>query len=158
MNATMSVNYSIRTVLSRDAISLHDTCWPERSLDAIRELLYRVDGLTRKGRGLGIVAEIEGHAVAYAQLTHWPRVAEISDLIIAPQYRNQGIGTALIHHLLEHARYWRTAHVEIGVAASNLRAFSLYKRLGFEENRTITLDVGNGEESVTYLSMPIKHP
>jgi ribosomal protein S18 acetylase RimI-like enzyme len=154
----MSVNYTIRPVVSRDAVSLHDTCWSGRSLDAIRELLYRVDGLTRKGRGLGIVAEIEGRAVAYAQLTHWPRVAEISDLIVAPDYRNQGIGTAMIHYLLEHVRHWRTATVEIGVAASNPRAYNLYKRLGFEEDRTITLDVGNGDETVTYLSMPVKHP
>jgi ribosomal protein S18 acetylase RimI-like enzyme len=154
----MKVNYSIRPVVSRDAVSLHDACWPERSLDAIRELLYRVDGLAKKGRGLGIIAEVEGRAIAYAQLTNWPRVAEISDLIVAPDYRNQGIGTAMIHYLLEGAQYGRTARVEIGVAASNPRAYNLYKRLGFEEDRTISLDVGGGEESVTYLSMPISHP
>src|SRR3954470_21763115 len=100
----MKVNYSIRPIVSCDAESLHNACWPERSLNAIREWLYRVDGLTKKGRGLGIVAEIEGRAIAYAQLTNWPRVAEISDLIVASEYRNQGIGTALIQHLIECAQ------------------------------------------------------
>jgi ribosomal protein S18 acetylase RimI-like enzyme len=104
------------------------------------------------------VAQVDGHCIGYAQLTSWPRVAEISDLIVASEYRNHGIGTALIHYLIEHARGWRASRVEIGVAASNPRAYALYKRLGFAEDRVITLDMGNGEEAVSYLAMPLTLP
>jgi ribosomal protein S18 acetylase RimI-like enzyme len=159
MNANPVITYEMRSVTARDAVALQESCWPDKSLPAVKELLQRVDGLARHGRGFGVVAEIgrgmNRQLIGYAQLTVWPRVGEISDLIVTPAFRDQGVGTALIHYLIEKARIWPMSYVEIGVARSNPRAYALYRRIGFNDNRTITLDVGSGPEEVTYLTMPL---
>lgn len=147
--------FRLRPVIPQDAAALHENCWPHYSLAAIREMLERAQDLTRRRRGLGVVALIDEHPIGYVQLTIWPRVAEISDLIVAPTWRANGIGTAMIHHLIDLARQWPMHQVEIGVAQANSRAHALYQRLGFIENRSLTLDLGQGPEPVIYLSMSL---
>jgi len=151
----MSVNFSLRPATPADAGALQQSCWPDRSVDVIAELLQRADGIARRGRGQGIVAEIGYTVIGYAQLTIWPRTGEISDLIVAADWRGQGIGSAMIQHLVERARCWAAPRVEIGVAMTNPRALALYRNLGFKDDRLINLDLGSGPEAVTYLVMPL---
>lgn len=153
------VTYSIRQVSVKDADRLHQTCWPHWSVDSIAELLLRVEKLTQQGRGYGIIAlNAEVGILGYGQLTVWPRTTEISDLIVAPAYRNQGIGTAIICALIEKVYAWGLSQVEIGAALSNPRALLLYRRLGFQEDRTIGLDLGDGYEPVMYLTRQLERP
>ena len=151
----MSVNFVLRPATPADADALQQSCWPDRSVEIIAELLQRVDGIARRGRGLGIVAEIGYSVIGYAQLTIWPRTGEISDLIVAAEWRSQGIGSAMILHLIEKAHSWAAPCVEIGVAMNNPRALALYRQLGFKEDRLINLDLGSGPEAVTYLVMSL---
>ena len=151
----MSVNFTLRPATPADAGPLQQSCWSDRSVEGIAELLQRADGISRRGRGLGIVAVVDYRVIGYAQLTVWSRTAEISDLIVAPELRSQGIGSAMILHLVEKARSWAVPHVEIGVAMSNPRALALYRQLGFKDDRLINLDLGSGPEAVTYLAMPL---
>ena len=126
-------------------------------MDSITELLWRVEKLTQQGRGYGIVAyHAQDGILGYGQLTVWPRTTEISDLIVAPAYRGRGIGTALICVLIEKVHVWGLSQVEIGAALSNPRALHLYRRLGFQEDRTIELDLGNGQEPVIYLTRQLE--
>jgi ribosomal protein S18 acetylase RimI-like enzyme len=149
----VDATYVLRRSSPRDAAGLQAACWPEWSLDSIRELLVRVDGIAGQGRGLGVVACIDDQILGYGQLTLWPRAAEISDLIVTPALRGNGVGTAIITHLIDQARTWHLDCVEIGAALSNPRAMALYRRLGFTEDRIIELDLGSGLEPVMYLSM-----
>ena len=151
----MNVNFQVRPVTARDAAALQETCWPEKSLDAIRELIQRAEGMARRGRGLGIVADVNSSISGYAQLTIWPRVAEISDLIVTEHLREQGIGSALIRYLIEEARQVGMKQIEIGVALTNRRAYRLYQRLGFGDDRLVNLDLGHGPEAVMYLVMEL---
>jgi ribosomal protein S18 acetylase RimI-like enzyme len=151
----MSVNYELRPATPFDAAALQESCWPERSVEAVRELLERAEGLSKHRRGLGIIAINDYRALGYGQLTIWPRTCEISDLIVAADARSQGIGTAIIRDLVDRARHWPMSQVEIGVAINNPRAHALYRRLGFKENRTVQLDLGTGPEPVTYLVMQL---
>ena len=154
----MGVKFHLRPVAANDSLSLQQTCWPERSVEAIEELLQRAEGLARRRRGLGIVALADNFAncaIGYAQLTMWPRTGEISDLIVAEDWRNQGLGSAMIGYLVEKARAWPMPQVEIGVAMNNPRALALYRRLGFKDDRLINLDLGGGPEAVTYLTMTL---
>ncbi|HVO43616.1 MAG TPA: GNAT family N-acetyltransferase [Aggregatilineales bacterium] len=143
--------FSIRPVTVSDADTLQQVCWPERSLEAVQEMLQRSETMARRGNGLGIVALNDTGILGYGQLTLWPRITEISDLIVRPEVRGQGIGTALIGYLVDRVRLWRLPRVEIGAAVSNPRALALYRRLGFHDARTVTLDLGNGPEPVIYL-------
>ncbi len=149
----MDASYQLRRSLPRDAAELQAACWPEWSLDSVRELLVRAEGITGQGRGLGVVACHGHHILGYGQLTLWPRAAEISDLIVTPAHRGNGVGTAIIEYLIDQARAWHISCVEIGAALSNPRAMALYQRLGFAEDRIVDLDLGHGLEPVMYLSM-----
>ncbi len=52
------------------------------------------------------------------------------DIVLAPRYRNRGIGTAILEALIEEARAAQLP-VRLAVAASNASALRLYLRLGF---------------------------
>jgi ribosomal protein S18 acetylase RimI-like enzyme len=151
----MNANYRLRQVTLNDAAQLQESCWPNWSIEAVRDLLQRVEGISRRNRGLGIVAYNEADILGYGQLTVWPRTTEISDLIVTPGYRSHGIGTAIILHLIDKVRAWHLPQVEIGVALNNPRALALYQRLGFQEDRIINLDLGHGVEPVMYLTMSV---
>lgn len=150
------VPYTLRPVSPADADALHLACWPGWPVESIAELLSRVDRLGRQGRGFGLIAISPDMGVlGYGQLTVWPRTTEISDLIVTPAHRGQRIGTTIISALVDKVRALGLTQVEIGVARSNPRALRLYRRLGFQEDRTIELDLGHGLEPVIYLTMQL---
>lgn len=143
--------FTIRPVRFVDCEPLRRTCWPQRDYEGVYRFVNRARVQAQQGRGLGAVVVVAGEAQAYGQFTMWPRCGEISDLIVAPPLRGQGIGTALIQYLTRAARDMHSACVDIGVARSNPRALALYQRLGFRETRTENLDLGQGPELVIYL-------
>lgn len=146
----------IRPVQLMDAETLHDLCWPERSLAAIYQLVTRAMQYARQGRGLGVVVTGEHNLPhAYGQLTIWPQCGEISDLIVAPPLRSQGIGTAIIQYLARAAREMHAPCLEIGAALSNPGAVALYRRLGFIDSHSIMIDLGKGQEQVIYLRIDL---
>jgi ribosomal-protein-alanine N-acetyltransferase len=55
----------------------------------------------------------------------------INNLALRPQFRAQGIGTALLHHVLAEARVLGARRATLEVRASNDAARRLYERLGF---------------------------
>lgn len=147
----------IRPVQLTDVDILHHHCWSERPLAAIHQLVARAQQAARQGRGLGVVVvgdtplDIRG----YGQLTVWVRGGEISDLVIAPPHRGNGLGTAIIQYLVRAAREMRAPLVEIGAAYSNPGAMALYRRLGFEDDHTLMLNLGQGQEKVLYLKLDL---
>jgi len=147
----------IRPVQLTDTALLHQRCWPERPRAAIDQLVNRAQQIARQGRGLGVVVmgETREDVRGYGQLTMWPRGGEISDLAIMPQYRRHGLGTTVIQYLVRAAREMRAGTLEIGVALSNPRALALYRRLGFQDDHTVMVDLGNGPEAVLYLYLPL---
>ncbi len=147
--------YELRPLLLTDVPALHDACWPDHPLDSISEMLARVLVMMQDERALGLVALSNTQVIAYGQLTLWPHTAEISDLIVMPAYRDQGIGTAIIRHLISVAQSGSSPQVEIGAALNNPRAIALYRRLGFHDDRTIEIDLGHGLEQVLYLSQTL---
>lgn len=157
--AAQTEHFTIRPVQVSDAASLQQTCWTDRSPDMVALLLERTDKLARNGRGLGVVAvRSDGTACGFGLLTVWPRLAEISDLIVSAPYRGQGIGTRIIANLTDAARKLGVDTLEIGVALSNPRALALYRSLGFVDHRTIELDLGHGAEPVLYLQKTLSAP
>lgn len=141
----------VRPVRRSDAEYLQRMCWPDRSLESITTLLARAEQLAANRRGMGVVGMREEITCAYGMLTLWPRTAEISDLIVSARYRSQGIGSQIISYLTEAACMLHAHVLEIGVALSNPRALALYRRLGFADHHTISLDLGHGLEPVLYL-------
>lgn len=101
-----------------------------------------------KGRMTRLVAEVGGCVVASGQLAIARQHGEIGSLVVAAEYRRQGIGQALLQALIHEARERRLCTLEIWAHAdvSWLRAW--YERCGFtisdervlpREGRTVVL-------------------
>lgn len=87
-----------------------------------------------------IAEEEDGTAVGYALVTFHDRddshttgarFAELQSLVIAPDRRGEGTGTALLHEVYRHVRSRGAEEMVIGVLATNERAQRLYEREGF---------------------------
>jgi ribosomal protein S18 acetylase RimI-like enzyme len=148
---------TLRPVQLADSATLHAVCWPDYAFDRVNQLIKRARANHRNERGLGVVvtSNTNGAVIGFGQFTRWPRCGEISDLVIAPPYRSRGLGTVLIQHLVQTARQMGADCVEIGVSLDNPRALALYRRLGFQDDHTVQLDLGQGMEPVLYLRLSL---
>jgi len=81
------------------------------------------------------VIEVDGRPAGRLYVARWADEIRIIDIALLPKIRGRGIGTALLHHLLdEGARTgkWVTVHVEQFNPARGL-----YERLGFRWLRDV---------------------
>ena len=58
---------------------------------------------------------------------------EIDNFSVMDEYRNQGIGTKLMAHLISIAIEYRVVNITLEVRFSNDVAINLYKKFGFRE-------------------------
>lgn len=75
----------------------------------------------------------DGQKAGYYRFSPAEGMMEIDDLYILPEYRNRGIGTAVIRKCCEET----TLPVMLYVFTRNTGAISLYQRLGFRVTREI---------------------
>ena len=87
------------------------------------------DCLVAEARG-----DLLGYALAFRLLTLYANgvVAELQELMVAPEHRRRGIGRRLVAAVLERAR----AAGAVEVTVPTRRAREYYLRLGFEETAT----------------------
>jgi ribosomal protein S18 acetylase RimI-like enzyme len=103
-----------------------------------REKISRTfDALARHpDYGSILVFEQENQILGYAILINfWSNeyggiILTIDELLVLPQYRGQGVGTAFIRHLIN-SRYHNFAALKLEVLPYNTRALKLYESLGF---------------------------
>ena len=80
------------------------------------------------------VAEVDGRVVGFAGLLiHSPEEGEVEPVTVSAPYRSQGIGSALVEHIVEEARKAGVRFLSVRPAVRNERALSLYVRLGFDK-------------------------
>ena len=65
-----------------------------------------------------------------------PQIAYLNRLSVLPDYRHQGIGAALVRHILAYARSKQVDIVSIGIIAAHERLKRWYTDLGFIEKDT----------------------
>ena len=114
---------------------------PPRSTDgwwAIRSRRYRA--WLAEPNSFLLIAEGDDAAVGYALVTFHDiddshttgdRFAELQSLVVIPERRGDGIGTALLHEVYRQVRRRGVQEMVIGVLAANDRARRLYEREGF---------------------------
>ncbi len=95
---------------------------------------------------LPFVAEVGGHVVGAAWLLVAERVpgnesldrryGDVQSVMVGEEYRNQGIGAALMAAILAEARTRRLSHVTVH---SGRRAVDFYLRNGFSHHRQLLL-------------------
>jgi len=82
------------------------------------------------GDGYSIVL-CDGEACGYLSVEQHQGQLHVREIVIAPAFQGRGIGTALLHQVLERARQCQLP-VRLGTPHLN-RAAALYRRLGFRE-------------------------
>ena len=155
---TPDPKWCIRGVIEDDIDALRDNLWSDYTITRCRQLIKRITDAKARNRGLGLIVKEQDSddapILAYGQIMMWTHCAEISDLIVIPEKQSQGIGTCIIQTLTQHVRTLpKIDCVEIGVASSNPRALSLYRRLGFVDAYSINLKLQETREPVMYLRL-----
>jgi [ribosomal protein S18]-alanine N-acetyltransferase len=99
--------------------------WAEREYEALFALAAP--------KRVALVAEDEsglrGFLIALCGLDDW----EIENVVVSSDHRKEGIGTSLVHLLLEMAQESGIPAVLLEVRESNLPARGLYEKAGFTE-------------------------
>jgi ribosomal protein S18 acetylase RimI-like enzyme len=150
-------NVAVRPLRDDDTLALYSACWPALIETQAYERVARALALARRGRAWPLVGLYQDRVVGFGQLARWRHTAEITDLIVGEQWQSHGVGTAIVSRLVGLAAEQGFVRVEIGVAESNVRALSLYRRLGFNQHEShILLDLGHGPERVIYLSRTLQ--
>lgn len=80
------------------------------------------------------IAKAEGHVAGVAGLLRSREMleGEIEPVIVTMALRGNGIGSKLVHHVVAEAKNRKLRFLRIRPVARNVRAISLYVRLGFD--------------------------
>jgi len=78
------------------------------------------------------VLKVDGRLVGYGGFWHVLNEAHISNIAIHPEYRGQGLGKALLLHLLREALDRGVTKATLEVRRSNAIAQNMYAHLGFK--------------------------
>ncbi len=87
-----------------------------------------------------VVAELGSNIVGMACLNYVPRltckVAEIHDVVVDAEHRGKGIARQLIGLLIESAKQFKAAHIDLTSHPSRISGNRLYRSLGFKIRET----------------------
>jgi ribosomal protein S18 acetylase RimI-like enzyme len=122
----------IRPARLEDAGALRRHCYPDHGLEDVQDYLAWCLRQAEKGRILRLVAEVAGQVVGNAQLTVWGREGEIGSLVVAEEYRRQGLASQLLTQLVAEARKRDLVALEIRVCACQPAILAFYERVGFQ--------------------------
>ena len=132
---------TIRPARLDDAGALQRHCYPESSAGDVRDYLAWSLRQTEKGRILRLVAEVEGQAVAHAQLTVWGQDGEIGSLVVAQGYRRRGLATRLLRELIDEV-YPQAEQIVLVVDNLNIHhPACLYERFAPAEARRLAAKI-----------------
>lgn len=73
-------------------------------------------------------------AVGYVGMHHILDEGYITNVVVHPAYRRQGVAAALLAELEEYARAHGINRITLEVRASNDKAAALYEKMGYEED------------------------
>lgn len=115
------------------------------------ETLKDYEDWTKEGHLLYLV-KLDGVYVGFAHLgNRGANIDWLEDLFVLPEYQNKGIGSQTITLLEEEVKkYSESLYIE--VAARNLNAMKLYRRMGYDCLNTITIRKDFHPEEFTALS------
>lgn len=89
--------------------------------------------VTAGGNVYVAVAECGDEKAGYGEIRMVAGEAQIYNIAVAPEFRREGIGEALLRHMIEKAEDEGCTLVTLEVRSGNEAAMALYHKLGFRE-------------------------
>jgi ribosomal protein S18 acetylase RimI-like enzyme len=83
------------------------------------------------------VAEVDGELVGYQISTASPMGGHLARLAVIPSYQGKGIGTALVHDVLEKFVHRDAMRVTVNTQRDNLSSLAVYEKAGFRPTNEI---------------------
>ncbi len=130
----------------------------ELSEENVKKTISNID---ENGDGVYLVAEhnkqIVGHAfLLQLDLESLHHVAELT-VVVHKEWQEKGIGKKLMQKLIVWAQNSNTVEkIELNVRATNIRAISLYKQMGFHEEGRLKNRVKIGHKYIDDLIMALE--
>ena len=84
------------------------------------------------------VMEVAGEIAGYALVMMVLDEAHLLNISVAGSLQGQGLGRALLVHMIEVSRHHKAANMFLEVRVSNTKAIALYESMGFCEIRSLT--------------------
>jgi len=128
---------SFRPAEMDDGPALHAGCYPQHDKKRFLADHYWRIRQQMAGTRLHLLAFHGAEVVGSGHLIRYPQRMEIADLMVAAEWRSQGVGSAIITIMTDVARKTGRECLEIGVLETNEKAHDLYVRLGFVECRRL---------------------
>ncbi|MGN0313376.1 MAG: GNAT family N-acetyltransferase [Fusicatenibacter sp.] len=131
-DARISIDHRIQTAGETEYLA----CYPDEIRVTEAEESFRLKEMEDSSRAVTIFAYIDGKMAASGRinpvnnLEKYRHRAEMAISIKKP-YWNLGIGSALVGVLMEQAKEAGYEQIELDVASDNVRAISLYEKMGF---------------------------
>jgi ribosomal protein S18 acetylase RimI-like enzyme len=92
----------------------------------------KLDAYLRRNPGLSFVARCEGRVVATVQCGHDARRGYLHHLAVAPNYRRQGLGAALVERSLARLAELGIPQCNINVLGDNQAGLKFWESTGWE--------------------------
>ncbi len=93
----------------------------------------RMEGLKKRERLIGFVAEEKGKKIGYCIATVHNSIGEIDSLYVRSRYRGKGVGEQLMSLALEWIKQQACGTTTLSVAEGNEEVLGFYRRFGFSE-------------------------
>lgn len=103
-----------------------DAC--QRIAGSSRDYAHSIDANADVVEVATVTERVVGYA--YIQIWNWNRMAWLGDVLVAPEYRNRGIGAMLLRRMEERARE-RNCRVLMDHPPANHPAVTYYLKHGF---------------------------
>ena len=94
--------------------------WSEKALE-----------LLTTDEAYGAVCSVEGRVIAYGGVLWTPFEGQITNIATHPDARRQGMGAAILEHLIAQATLRGCEQLSLEARVSNVPAIALYERYGF---------------------------
>ena len=112
--------------------------------------------VTSGGNVYVAVAECGEKKAGYGEIRTVAGEAQVYNIAIAPEFRREGIGEALLRHMIDKAEEDGCTVVTLEVRAGNEAAMALYKKLGFREVGRRKGYYANGGEDAVLMDLDLR--
>jgi len=140
---------AVRTAERADLLEIHrieQAAFPQPWPFSAIESYLGEDGFLVAETGEAAPA-VAGYVIADTVPNHGTPLGHVKDLAVRPDYRREGVGSALLSRALTVLGAAGAGSVKLEVRADNGGARRLYRRFGFERRKTIPNYYSNGENA-----------